>query len=165
MDNAFLGLGSNINNKSQNLINALKELSNHTKIVKISSVYRSQSLLKDHQEDYFNITIKIQLTHDPQNLLSLIKNIESKLGRIDVGFWRERLIDIDILDFNNKVLKFNNLSIPHPEMVKRTFVLYPLKEIEPEYIHPILQCNIDDIIKNINDDLNITKIGRLNWQL
>lgn len=163
MVKVFLGIGSNIDPKSKNLRDALKIISNFTKINRVSSVYKSVSLLRDAQDDYFNIVIDTTCDFAPDKLLKVLKSVEKKLGRKDAERWSSRIIDIDILDYNNEIIESEHLKIPHPEMQKRSFVLYPLKEINPDYIHPILKMSVDELISKLDDDLNIKKIGDLHW--
>lgn len=163
MVNVILGLGSNIYPKSKNLRDAVRMLSNHAKIIQVSSIYKSISLLRDSQDDYFNIVLSINTDLDPNTLLKLIKSIEKSLGRVDTEKWGSRIIDIDILDYKNHIINSKELQTPHPEMHKRSFVLYPLKEIVPNYLHPVFQKSVDTLIKELNDDLDIKRLGELHW--
>ncbi len=163
MVNVILGLGSNIYPKSKNLRDAVRMLSNHAKIIQVSSIYKSISLLRDSQDDYFNIVLSINTDLDPNTLLKLIKSIEKTLGRADAEKWSSRIIDIDILDYNKEIIQLEDLSIPHSEMHKRSFVLYPLKEIVPNYLHPVFQKSVDTLLNELNDDLDIKRLGELHW--
>jgi len=164
MADVLLGLGSNIPPKSKNLRNAIKLLSKHCIIEAVSNIYSSLSLLKDNQEDYFNIVVMVKTDFSPLALLKFLKNIEISLGRIDTGRWNSRIIDIDILDYNNQTIDMKELAVPHPEMHKRSFVLYPLRDIMPDYKHPLFKKDIITMINELDDDLNITILGRLHWQ-
>jgi len=163
MAEVILGLGSNISPKAKHLVSALKKISEKCDIKAISNLYSSLSLLKDNQENYFNITTIVSTDLSPEQLLKFIKSIELSLGRTFTEKWKSRIIDIDILDYENIIFETPNLKIPHPEMHIRSFVLYPLNEINPKYIHPLLKKDIVTLIKEINDDLNIKKIGVLHW--
>ncbi|MGB9731362.1 MULTISPECIES: 2-amino-4-hydroxy-6-hydroxymethyldihydropteridine diphosphokinase [Calditerrivibrio] len=164
MADVLLGLGSNIPPKSKNLKNAIKLLSQQCLIVTVSNIYSSLSLLKDNQEDYFNIVVMVKTDLSPLFLLKLLKNVEISLGRIDTGRWNSRIIDIDILDYNNQLINMRELIIPHPEMHNRSFVLYPLRDIIPDYKHPLLKKDITTMINELDDDLNIKILGRLHWR-
>jgi len=85
------------------------------------------------------------------------------MGRIDTGYWKERIIDIDIIDYDNVSYKDRNIEVPHPFMHMRSFVLLPLQEINSAYIHPLSGKTITELLKNIQDDLNIKKLGGLHW--
>ena len=156
---ALLGLGSNIDNRLTFIVEALKNLEKLLKIEKVSSIYESRSLKKDNQKNYYNVVIKVETWYNPLELLKNMKNIEVFLGRVKRDKWGTREIDIDIIDYDGIVFKRDNLVIPHYDMHKRSFVLYPLLEIEPDYIHPILQKNVKDMIGELADKLNIEKIG------
>lgn len=163
MHSFTLGIGSNVGKKGENLYKAVRKICNFSKILNISSIYKSQSLLKDEQDNYFNIVINILSKDTPKIVFEKIKKIEKDMGRIDTGYWKERIIDIDIIDYNNQIYKDELVEIPHKFMQYRSFVLIPLKEIAPDFIHPMLNKNISDLIDEIKDDLGIIKIGRLHW--
>ena len=78
------------------------------------------------------------------------------MGRIKLKKWGERVIDIDIIDYNREIFKSDNLEIPHNQMIYRSFVLKPLQDIMPDYIHPELKISVQDMINNLKDDYNIT---------
>jgi 2-amino-4-hydroxy-6-hydroxymethyldihydropteridine diphosphokinase len=163
-NSAVLGLGSNLGQKSRNLARALQELSHFCDIVRVSSVYKTESLLRDEQDGYFNLCVLVRTDFSPENLLKAVKNLEKVMGRENNGRWYTRLIDIDIIDYNGIVCEFEGLSIPHKEMQNRSFVLYPLSEICPEYEHPVSCLNVNDMVKNIKDDLGISKLGVCIWR-
>lgn len=163
-NSAVLGLGSNLGQKSRNLALALQELSNFCDIVRVSSVYKTASLLRDEQDGYFNLCVLIRTDFSPEILLQAVKNLEKVMGRENNGRWYTRLIDIDIIDYNGIIGEFEGLSIPHKEMQNRSFVLYPLSEICPEYKHPVSCLNVNDMVKNIKDDLGISKLGVCIWR-
>jgi len=159
----YLGLGTNLGNKTKNLSNALNLISHFCKPVKISGVYGTVSMLRDSQDDYFNMVVKCETFLPPDELLFCIKTAEKKCGREYVKRWGSRIIDIDIIDYNSEVLEFDNLQIPHYGMTERSFVLYPLSEIAPEYIHPISCLKIDEMVKLIKDDYGLKRLGELAW--
>ena len=164
-NSVVLGLGTNLGSKAQNLAQALKIISGFCKVVSVSSVYKTRSLLKDSQDDYFNLCARIETDFSETQLLQAIKNIEKVMGRTNTGRWYTRIIDIDIIDFNNHVFQSDQLSIPHAEMENRSFVLFPLQEIYPDYKHPIHCRTIDDMVNLIKDNLGITKLGVCTWLL
>ncbi|MCB4203574.1 2-amino-4-hydroxy-6-hydroxymethyldihydropteridine diphosphokinase [Deferribacterales bacterium Es71-Z0220] len=160
----ILNLGSNLGNKASNLSIALKYISKISIIENVSRVYASKSMLLDNQDRYFNVSATVSTTLSPLDMLKALQSIEKKMGKEKLGFWRERLIDIDIVDFNNEILKGENLEIPHYDLENRSFFLIPLKEIFPGYIHPVTKSKIVDIIKNIKCDYDITAVGELKWR-
>jgi 2-amino-4-hydroxy-6-hydroxymethyldihydropteridine diphosphokinase len=161
---AVLGLGSNLGKKSKNLADAVKRLSGFCEIKAVSPVYKTESLLKDDQDSYFNICVFIFTEMDAESLLCAVKNIEKVMGRTYTGHWYTRTIDIDIIDYNRSCYKSENLVIPHPQADKRSFVLFPMQDVAPDYIHPINCRSINDMVNNIEDDLGIKKLGDLLWQ-
>ena len=156
MSEVIFGLGSNLNNPVMQLQNALNNLSMYFALQKVSNTYKSQSLLKDNQEDYYNIAVLAKTDKTPQEILSITQKIEKDMGRIKLKKWGERVIDIDIIDYNREIFKSDNLEIPHNQMIYRSFVLKPLQDIMPDYIHPELKISVHDMINNLKDDNNIT---------
>ncbi len=156
MSEVMFGLGSNLNNPVMQLQNALNNLSMYFALQKVSNTYKSQSLLKDNQEDYYNIAVLAKTDKTPQEILSITQKIEKDMGRIKLKKWGERVIDIDIIDYNREIFKSDNLEIPHNQMIYRSFVLKPLQDIMPDYIHPELKISVHDMINNLKDDYNIT---------
>lgn len=102
---------------------------------------------------------------EPDELLAALKQIEKAMGRENTGRWYTRVIDIDIIDLNNAAYSSDRLNLPHPQMGVRSFVLYPLREILPSYVHPVSCLSIDNMVKMIRDDLGIQKLGVALWQL
>jgi len=164
-NSAVLGLGSNLGRKSENLCQAIKYLEKFCDIEKVSPIYKTASLLKDDQDAYFNLCVSVTTDMEPVELLKSLKNIEKRMGRVNSGHWYTRVIDIDIVDFNSKVYEFDMLKIPHPHMPNRSFVLYPLRDIYPDYINPVSCLSIDNMVQILKDDLGIIKLGVAIWQL
>ncbi len=156
MSEIIFGLGSNLNNPVMQLQTAVDNLCKYFVLKKVSSIYKSQSLLKDNQDDYYNIAVLAETDKLPYEILSITQNIEKDMGRIKLKKWGERVIDIDIIDYNREIIKHDNLEIPHNQMIYRSFVLKPLQDINPDYIHPVLKISVQDMINNLEDDYNIT---------
>lgn len=133
----YLGLGSNLGRKSDNLKKAIKLLDEcGVKTIKQSKIYITDPISKVPQPKFANQVIEVQTQHPPQKLLQIIKLIERQMGRKRnkpkrAGYERPRLIDIDILIYNKQKINKRNLKIPHPRMKQREFVMKPLKEIAP----------------------------------
>jgi 2-amino-4-hydroxy-6-hydroxymethyldihydropteridine diphosphokinase len=153
----YIGIGSNIGNKKENILEALSRLQKlpDTKITKESSLYESEPL-GDAKEWYVNGAIEIETKFRPEMLLKKFKNIERAMGRKKVRKrWGSRVIDLDILLYDAQVLKKKNLRIPHPEIPNRKFVLVPLSEIAPQVIHPEFGVTISELLINVKDDKKI----------
>ena len=148
----FLSLGSNIGDKKNNLIDAVRLISNFAKILKISSVYKSEPLLFEEQDDFFNIVIEIDYQESARNLLLEIKEIETQMGRKDNFRYGPRLIDIDIIFFKGEEIDEEGLLIPHYDWKNRLFVVQPLYEL--------LNESLDKSSYKIFDQ-KITNIGKL----
>lgn len=130
---SYLSLGSNIDNKRKHLedaIDFLRTVSN-IKIKKISSIYETEPQNFSKQEDFLNCVIKVHTVLDPYTLLNVCQKIEYNIGRVPTFKYGPRIIDIDILLYDNLVLNDPVLILPHPEMIKRNCVLTPLIEIAP----------------------------------
>jgi len=149
--NIFLSLGSNIGDKKLNIKNALSVLSEYVNIKKVSSLYESDPLLFENQDNFYNLVIEIEFEKSAVDLLNIIKNIEIKLGRQTTFRYGPRIIDIDILFFNNQIIQEENLTVPHYDWHNRKFVVEPLSELINQQIL-IDQRNISNQnIKNIGN--------------
>lgn len=147
MKNVFLSLGTNEGNRFDYLFSALKKINENEKnqIEKISSIYESKPYGNVATNNFLNLVVKISSELNPFDLLNFIKNIEKVLGRIERGKWNNREIDIDIIFYNNLILKEKNLIIPHPYLIERDFVLIPLSEIASDFLHPELNKSVSEI--------------------
>ena len=148
----FLSLGSNIGHKENNLIDALRLISSFAKILKISSVYKTEPLLYKEQDDFFNIVIEIDYQKTARNLLLKIKDVETQMGRKDNFRYGPRLIDIDIIFFKGEEIDEEDLIIPHYDWQNRLFVVEPLYEV--------LNKPLDKFSSKIFDQ-KITNIGKI----
>ncbi len=155
MPEIILGLGSNLNNPLTQLQTAVDRLCHFFSLKKVSNIYISQSLLKDNQKDYYNIVILAETNQKPLEVLSITQYIEQEMGRIKLKKWGERNIDIDIIDYNREIIKTDDLEIPHNQMIYRSFVLKPLMDILPIYIHPVFNLSVQNMIDNLIDDYDI----------
>ena len=150
---SYLAIGSNLGNKITNIHIALSELKkNKIKIKKVSSHYLSKSWPNPLMPSFINIVIEIETILTPLELLEICNNIELKLGRVRLKKNAPRTCDIDIIDYDKKILNINSdkLIIPHPEMTKRNFVLLPLFEINRRWKHPESKINIVNLINSLS---------------
>ena len=160
MSGIYLGLGTNLGNREKNLSLCLKELANSGEItlVRLSSVYESEPCGYYEQPNFYNMALEIATDLNPFQLLDVIKGIEQKMGRKKTFHWGPRIIDIDILTYQNIVIDYPVLTIPHQHLHLRRFVLIPLKEITDRFIHPKFKKNIDQMLKECSDDGQIKLI-------
>ncbi|MBI2996554.1 MAG: 2-amino-4-hydroxy-6-hydroxymethyldihydropteridine diphosphokinase [Candidatus Melainabacteria bacterium] len=147
---AFLGIGTNKGDREKNILIALKLLSNNKeiKILKVSKMLKNPPQEGVKSGYFLNGAIKLLTSLTPFELLRLCKKIERRLGRKDTARRqrkKSRIIDLDILFYGNKIIKTNELTIPHPMIHKRYFVLIPLMEIEKDFKHPILNKTIEEL--------------------
>ncbi len=166
----YLGIGSNLSSsfgdrfKNINLaVSSLEE--KKINLVKKSSFYETFSYPNKENPKFINIVISVQTSLSPKDLMEVLISIEEKLERKRAKKNDPRTCDIDIIDYNRKTVNFklNNfeLKIPHKSMSTRNFVLYPLKEICPDWTHPISKITIDALIKNLKKTNNdITKLSQ-----
>jgi 2-amino-4-hydroxy-6-hydroxymethyldihydropteridine diphosphokinase len=148
MTRVFLGLGSNLGDKEKNIIEAITRISAFSTIKKKSHLYRTEPVGFIDQPWFLNCAIEIETEIPPHELLSRVKSIEQKLGRTKTFTHGPRQIDIDILFYGNLVLKTKDLVIPHPLIQGRLFVLQPLRDIDPFFIHPVKKKSIQELYKH-----------------
>lgn len=148
----YLSIGSNIGDKRLNLANAISRLHSHDKmdVVRVSSFYKTQPQNYTDQDWFVNAALKIKTLLDPQKLLAVLKIVEKDLDKDGKSFrFGPRIIDLDIIYYDNLVLKTKLLEIPHPRMHERCFVLIPICDIGAHTIHPVLNLRSDVLLKTI----------------
>lgn len=135
---AYLGIGTNLGDKKANLRAAVKlmESDKAVDVAGVSSLYSTKPVGVEDQPDFINAVVVIHTALSPAELLKLCNNIELQMGRVRTIRWGPRVIDIDILLYDNAVICDNDLIVPHPRMLERAFVLIPLAEIAPDAILP-----------------------------
>ncbi len=164
LNTIYLSLGSNVGDKFLNLKNAIEELQSIGKIWAISPIFETQPWGFSSDNTFYNAAIELHTYFSPNELLSAIENIEKKLGRTRKThnrLYSDRIIDIDILFYNNIVFNSEELTIPHPLLQERDFVLYPLRCIAPNLLHPILNETIEMLLKKLNN----TKIKQIEREI
>jgi len=151
MPTAYIGIGSNLGNREENCDKSIQliEEDSRIKITKRSSMSETEPWGIKDQPKFINMAVEIVTDLKPKALLSLLKKIETESGRSPGRRWGPRVIDLDILFYDDLVLKIPGLEIPHPEICKRDFVLIPLKEIAPEKLHPVLKKKIKELLQEM----------------
>ena len=152
----LLGLGSNLGDRFENLTAAIEALASEVSVQTISPTYETQPLYVTEQPEFLNLLMRGTTALSPIKLLALIKTIEAKLGRKRSIRFGPRTIDIDIIDYDSLNLDLTNLTTPHPRMHERLFVLKPLVDITPNWIHPRIGQTAQHLIEKI-PDLDIVK--------
>ncbi len=150
----YLGVGSNLGDREGYLDFAADQLAKdeYIEINKVSSYINTAPYGPVEQDDFLNAAVEIETLHTPQELLSIVNDIEKEAGRKRIIHWGPRTLDIDILLFDDEIISEENLSIPHPEMAKRDFVLQPLNEIAPYVMHPVLKKTVKELYEDIIED-------------
>ena len=153
-------LGSNLGNRLENLRNAVNFLSTAGLIISRSNVYETPAWGGVPQPDYLNACLTMEINKNPFEILKFVKALEIKLGRVPSARWSARKIDIDIIFYEHEIVNAPELKIPHENLHNRAFVLVPLNEILPEYVHPILNISVRELLKNFADE-KLTRVTNL----
>ena len=159
MNIVFLGLGTNLGDKELNLKKAVAEIEEFIgKILRTSSIYETEPWGFMTDEKFLNLVVKAETELKPLQLLDKIHKIESALGRVRSEVqYSPRVIDIDILLYENIIIAEDNLKVPHPLMKDRKFVLIPLCEIEPGMVHPVLGKPFTELLDECEDRSEVKK--------
>ena len=154
----YLSLGSNIGNRSEQLEKAINSLQEIGVVGKISSVYETAAWGNINQSSFLNLVLQMLTNIDALNFMNKLLFIEEKMGRVRKDKWEERIIDIDILYFNNEIINEEKLKVPHSYLYERKFVLEPLVEIAPDFIHPILNISSKEMLNRCADKLEVKRL-------
>tara|TARA_B100001559_G_C16282251_1_gene521205 strand:+ start:39 stop:554 length:516 start_codon:yes stop_codon:yes gene_type:complete len=162
-----LNIGSNLNskfgNRFDNITIAIDLLiSAKVKIKKISNFYETPSYPNKRFPNYLNVGVLCSFNGNSEILFKIIKSIEKKIGRFKSRKNDPRVCDIDIIDYNSDIVKKGFIDLPHLRCHTRNFVLYPIKEIDPNWIHPVLEQNVNNLIKKLDfkSRIEITRLSK-----
>ncbi len=160
MNNIYILLGTNLGDRFQQLDLARKQLESRIgAIIDASSVYETAAWGVEDQPAFLNQALLLTTDLQALDCLEITQSIEQELGRIRIKKWGERVIDIDLIYFNQDIIDLPTLRIPHPFIAERRFVLAPLVEIAPDYIHPLYKKNNVYLLDKCTDDLPVKKIS------
>jgi 2-amino-4-hydroxy-6-hydroxymethyldihydropteridine diphosphokinase len=160
MNHAYLLTGGNLGDRAENLQRAKQLISVKAgKVLKASGVFETAAWGKTSQPDYLNQALLIETPLSARELLETILRVEKQLGRLRQEKYDARIIDIDILFFNDEIVKMPDLIIPHPHIQNRRFVLVPLLEIAAGFLHPVLLKTVDTLLKECPDPLDVKKFS------
>ncbi len=156
MPKLYLLLGGNLGDRIVYLRQASESIGAQVGgITAASKLYETAAWGKTDQPNFLNQVLEVQTEQPPEQVLQTINHIEQELGRVRQEHWGARVIDIDILFYDQLVLQTQRLTIPHPQLHLRRFTLLPLAEIAPELMHPVLGKNIDQLLEDCPDELEV----------
>ncbi|HLG04081.1 MAG TPA: 2-amino-4-hydroxy-6-hydroxymethyldihydropteridine diphosphokinase [Bacteroidia bacterium] len=148
----YLSIGSNMGDRAKNLRDSINFLGGTVgKVLEISPVYKTAAWGNIHQPDFLNIVLKMQSAKKAPELMASFLEIEERMGRKRIEKWEPRLIDIDLLFYGGEVIDLPDLKVPHPGLHLRNFVLVPLNDIAPGFVHPVFQITVKDLLKESSD--------------
>lgn len=169
MTKVYLSIGTNLGNKIENIDFALVNIQHKIGVIStISSVYQSEAWGYDSENIFYNIALELNTNLKPEEILLACQNIEKEAGRIfkKNAEYSDRILDIDILYFNDLTINTENLQIPHPKRLARLFVLVPMTEIASNFIDVEKNARIQDLLLNCPDKTNVEKLSiELNWKI
>ncbi len=175
MARIFLGLGSNLGDRECMIKSAIQNFNKYSiKVIRVSPIYETEPIndngpdssdsvlagIKTTSQKFLNCVVLAETEYEPKELLKTVQEIENKLGRKRITSIRNlpRTIDIDILFYDDKIIDTPNLKIPHPLLHKRSFVLIPLFDLQPDLYHPIIKKTVKDMLNSVD------KTGVVLWQ-
>ena len=161
MISAFLGLGTNLGDREDNLRGAVAALASFAKLGALSGVWETAPLYVVDQPAFLNMAACIQTDLAPLALLDRLKGLEDALGRVKSIRFGPRLIDLDILFHGQAVMESERLTLPHPRLSERRFALAPMAEIAADLIHPVSGLSISEMLERLPDGDDIRRIGTL----
>ncbi len=148
----FLALGSNIENRKQHLETAITLLREKVHDITVAPLYETKPRYFEDQQNFLNTVLRGFTDLHPQELLQFTKTVQQEVGRVERFRNGPREIDIDILFYNHKVYKDEELEIPHPRLQERDFVLQPFADINPDFLHPVLKKSIRELLDAIPEE-------------
>ena len=158
----YILLGGNLGDREENMTVARSYIEEQVgKIIKVSSIYETASWGIAGQPDFLNQVVLILTNFSAEKVMETILAIENKMGRIRTEKNASRIIDIDILFFNDEVINEPGLTVPHPQIQNRKFVLEPLDEIASDLIHPIFKQSIKNLLSTSKDKLKVKPLSKL----
>lgn len=157
---SYLSLGSNIGERADHLREAIERIGAHGRVLATSSLYETEPVEVADQDWFLNCAVSLETSESPAQLMASLLSIEQQMGRRRIQKKGPRTIDIDILLFGDKILNTLALTIPHPAMAFRRFVLKPLAEIAPEARHPVLKKSVKELLRALPPGQTVRRVGK-----
>ncbi|SKB00233.1 2-amino-4-hydroxy-6-hydroxymethyldihydropteridinediphosphokinase [Caloramator quimbayensis] len=158
MNKVYVAFGTNMGDKNENIKKAIETMKDRgLNVIKISEIYKTEPYGYTNQPEFLNGVLEALTDLEAVDVLNTLLNIEKDMGRVRKFKWGPRIIDLDILFFNDDVIDEKDLKVPHPDMQNREFVLKPLCEIAPDFMHPVLKKSVRDMLLEL--ELKTNKEG------
>ena len=151
MAKVIFSIGTNMGNRQENLGKSIDKIEDFFNLKKISSTYSSEAIGFLTDKIFYNIAVLIETKLSPEEVLFITKEIELDVGRQMKEIMTDRIIDIDIVFYDDEIIEKPNLIIPHPRAALRRFVIEPAAEIEPNYLHPLLNITLSNLLNDLLD--------------
>jgi len=155
---SHIHIGTNQGDLLANLQAAIRLLEDKGEVVEKSHIYETEAWGKEDQPNFYNLALTYDTKLDPHDLLRLVNDIEDELGRVRNEKWSERIIDLDIITYDDKIICDDQLTIPHHHMAERNFVLIPMMEIAGDWLHPQMDKTIDELYIDCHDTCEVILI-------
>lgn len=158
-----IGLGSNLGNKQANLREALQRMGSFAELRLVSSLYRTEPVGFLNQDWFLNAAAIVHTALSPSDLLQALLRVEMQMGRVRTIRNGPRLIDLDLLLWERRVLAEDGLTIPHPRLAERHFVLMPLREVAGDLVHPLLGATVDSLCAALGPARGVERFAAADW--
>lgn len=150
MNIAYIAFGTNVGNREENINVALKMMEDRgLKIIKTSKIYVTEPYGYKDQPEFLNGAVEVETSLSCRELLNVLLNIEKDMGRVRHFKWGPRNIDLDIIFYNDEVIDEPDLKVPHPDMQNRDFVLKPLCDLNPNFVHPVFKKTVKTLLEEL----------------
>ncbi len=160
MEDVFIGAGSNLGDRRENLKHAIEELKKYnTQVIKVSPIYETEPWGVKEQPPFLNLVLLCRTVLEPPELLECLKSIEKSVGRKDTFHWGPRIVDLDIIFYGKRIINEPGLTVPHPYLRERAFVLKPLSDIAPDFKDPLTGMKVIELLARISQK-GITRIAK-----